>query len=84
MSDVTSLPKSVGHLLRFQNYFVLLPTENKSMMMKQLLTIAFALLALATHAQQRYVGGDISLLPDYEAKGARYYDADYQYKSDKL
>ena len=84
MSDVTSLPKSVGHLLRFQNYFVLLPTENKSMMMKQLLTIAFALLALATHAQQRYVGGDISLLPDYETKGARYYDADYHQITDML
>lgn len=35
-----------------------------------------ALPALSSAAQHRYAGGDISLLPDYEAAGAKYSDHD--------
>ncbi len=34
------------------------------------------LLTFATYATERYVGGDISLLPDYEEAGAKYFDHD--------
>ncbi|MBR1394954.1 MAG: glycosyl hydrolase 53 family protein [Prevotella sp.] len=53
-------------------------------MKKQLLTIALATLGLLCEAQQRYVGGDISLLPSYEASGAWYMDADNERITDML
>lgn len=43
------------------------------------LQLIVALLGCALMAAaQKYAGGDISLLPSYEAKGAQYYDADGQ------
>ena len=53
-------------------------------MKKQLLTIALATLGLLCEAQQRYVGGDISLLPSYEASGAWYMDANNERITDML
>jgi len=47
--------------------------------MKRLLLLAVALIVncqLSTVNCQKYVGGDISLLPDYESHGALYYDTD--------
>ena len=42
------------------------------------------MLVLMAHAQQRYVGGDISLLPSYEAAGAWYMDANNERITDML
>ena len=45
--------------------------------MKHLFTLLLTwclTMPLATHAQTKYVGGDISLLPSYEANGAQYKD----------
>ena len=43
--------------------------------MKQLLlTISLLLTVMEGHAQQRYLGGDISLLPSYEGQGTVYKD----------
>lgn len=56
--------------------------------MNRLLTItigAFALFfSLSVTAQQRYVGGDISLLPTYEANGAWYNDENKEHIDDML
>lgn len=45
--------------------------------MKQILTlIAIFAVTLFASGETRYVGGDISLLPEYEKAGAKYYDHD--------
>lgn len=46
--------------------------------MKQLLTLIIALVSLAANAQSRYyvAGGDLSLVPAYEAAGDQWLDAD--------
>ena len=49
-----------------------------------LITALLATTTLAVGAQQRYVGGDISLLPTYEKNGARWYDANSQRITDML
>ena len=46
-------------------------------MKKLLLTTIICVLATMAQAQ-KYVGGDISLLPKYEANGAKYYDSNGQ------
>ena len=47
--------------------------------MKQLLlTLCTVLLAITASAQQKFVGGDISLLPKYEANGAKFLDKNGQ------
>lgn len=43
-------------------------------MTKRIFLLALLLGATVATMAQRYVGGDISLLPSYEAKGAEYYD----------
>ena len=43
--------------------------------MKRLLLTLSLLAALSVHAQQRYLGGDISLLPSYEEQGTVYKNA---------
>lgn len=53
-------------------------------MKKLLLTTIFGAFALMSQAQQRYVGGDISLLPSYESAGAWYMDADNERITDML
>ena len=40
----------------------------------RLLSAAIMLLATSTIQAQKYVGGDISMLPEYEKKSAKYYD----------
>lgn len=51
--------------------------NHKTMNITKLLsTLALATLALTAGAQQKYVGGDISLLTQYENHGAKYYDYD--------
>ena len=44
--------------------------------MKQTLLIALLGICSLTASAQKYVGGDISLLPKYEETGAKYYDKD--------
>ena len=54
-------------------------------MRKTLLSLIIAACSAYTaQAQTRYVGGDISLLPDYEAAGAWYNDADNQHITDMM
>ena len=53
-------------------------------MKKLLLTILFGAFGLMSEAQQRYVGGDISLLPTYEANGAWWNDENNQHITDML
>lgn len=53
-------------------------------MKKLLLAFVFGAFALTSHAQQRYVGGDISLLPTYEANGAWYMDGNNERITDML
>ena len=43
-------------------------------MTKRIFLLALLLGATVATMAQRYVGGDISLLSSYEAKGAEYYD----------
>ena len=43
-------------------------------MTKRIFLLALLLGSTVATMAQRYVGGDISLLPSYEAKGAEYYD----------
>ena len=45
-------------------------------MKKLLLLLTIATLGLAASAQNKYVGGDISLLTKYETNGAKYFDKD--------
>lgn len=52
-------------------------------MKKKLLTLVLIAFAIVANAQ-RYVGGDISLLPSYEQAGARYYDHSGNSISDML
>ena len=42
--------------------------------MKKILTLLFCVIVLNIHADDKYVGGDISLLPSYVSHGAHYYD----------
>lgn len=51
--------------------------------MKKTLSIICALACIALHAQTRYVGGDISMLPKYEQHNSAYKDA-YGKKIDNL
>jgi len=44
--------------------------------MKTLFTMVLTTVIALTASAQKYVGGDISLLPKYEANGAKYYDKD--------
>lgn len=44
--------------------------------MRCIIAAALAAVAVMTVSAQRYVGGDISLLPEYEQAGAQYKDAD--------
>ena len=53
-------------------------------MKKLLLAFVFGAFALTSHAQQHYVGGDISLLPTYEANGAWYMDGNNERITDML
>lgn len=53
-------------------------------MKKLLLAFVFGAFALTSHAQQHYVGGDISLLPTYEANGAWYMDGNNEHITDML
>ena len=53
-------------------------------MKKLLLAFVFGAFALTSHAQQHYVGGDISLLPSYESAGAWYMDANNERITDML
>ena len=53
-------------------------------MKKLLLAFVFGAFALTSHAQQHYVGGDISLLPTYEANGAWYMDGNNEQITDML
>ena len=53
-------------------------------MKKLLLAFVFGAFALMSHAQQHYVGGDISLLPTYEANGAWYMDGNNERITDML
>lgn len=53
-------------------------------MKKLLLAFVFGTFALTSHAQQHYVGGDISLLPTYEANGAWYMDGNNERITDML
>jgi len=53
-------------------------------MRKLLLTLIFGVCALCGNGQQRYVGGDISMLPLYEAAGVWYVDANGQHITDML
>lgn len=46
------------------------------MNLKHLLVAALVGVSLQASAVYRYVGGDISLLPEYEEAGAQYKDAD--------
>lgn len=52
--------------------------------MKKTLIIATILCCALAAKAQKYVGGDISLLPSYEAKGAQYADEDGQPIADPL
>lgn len=54
------------------------------MKLTTLLTTVFLTVTMTISAQQRYVGGDISLLPTYEANGAWWNDADNQHITDML
>ena len=49
-----------------------------------LLTTVLLTVTMTVSAQQRYVGGDISLLPTYEANGAWWIDAGNQHITDML
>ena len=53
-------------------------------MKKLLLAFVFGAFALTSHAQQHYVGGDISLLTKYEEHGAKYYTHSGEAISDVL
>ena len=44
--------------------------------MKKLMTLVAALLCMTAAHAQKYVGGDISLLTQYETHGAQYFDTD--------
>lgn len=55
----------------------------KKLLRKSLAALAVALFALPAMAQ-KYVGGDISLLPEYEKAGSQYYDEDGKAITDVL
>lgn len=52
--------------------------------MNRLTLFLLSVVAVTTLSAQKYVGGDISMLPKYEEKKAKYYDKDGQLISDVL